>query len=301
MRHPLGLVALVVTAMALVGPVPMLAQGSGPPPDGTNATVVDVIDGDTIWVELDDGSVERVRYIGMDAPELTDEDLEGAEPYSRQAALANAAYVAGQDVVLESDVSDRDGLDRLVRYVWVDTEEGWVMVNEQLVALGLAEVTPYEPDTRHGDLLLASEDHAIETGRGMYDPDTISAGLLGAEAMAYLFFDAYEARDVPTLRRVMANDVVYVLPDGQRFRGLVDVVARFREEWAVLDPSVRIRRSIAQPNTAMLDITIRIDTAERAGAELRPETIIEGLQSIRATALQRWPNDRLKQYRLTRD
>jgi hypothetical protein len=51
----------------------------------------------------------------------------------------------------------------------------------------------------------------------------------------------------------------------------------------------------------MLDITIRIDTAERAGAELRPETIIEGLQSIRATALQRWPNDRLKQYRLTRD
>ena len=41
-------------------------------PDNTlrqNGTVIQVIDGDTIDVRLDDGQIYPVRYIGMDAPE----------------------------------------------------------------------------------------------------------------------------------------------------------------------------------------------------------------------------------------
>lgn len=323
MRRLVGWLMVIVVMMA--GSAPALAQDSGvaqessppeptheprqtepvpvpsPPLDGEVATVVDVIDGDTIRVQRDDGSIERVRYIGIDTPELTDEDLEGAEPYSRQAALANATFVKGEDVVLETDTSDRDRFDRLLRYVWVDSGDGWVMVNEELVALGLAEARSYEPDTRNAAYLRAAEDQAMLTGRGMFDESTISQGLVGSEAMAYLFFDAYEARDASFLRRLMAPGVVYIPPDGERFRGKASVMARFREEWLVLDPGVTIRRSIAQPDIAMLDITVHFGSAVDGPVESTSIDIPAGMDSFKAVALQRWPDDQLVNYRLYLD
>lgn len=312
-----GLVSsLMVMLLAAVVAVPSASLGQEPaPPDGELVRVVNVIDGDTIRVERDDGSIERVRYIGIDTPELTNEEQEGPEPYSRQAALANASYVQYQEVLLETDTSDRDQFDRLLRYVWVETEDGWVMVNRRLVALGLATVRAYEPDTRNHESFLAVEERAKSTGRGMHDPNPISRGLVGAEAMAYLFFDAYDARDVPTLRRLMTGEVVYVLPDKQRFRGKRDVIDKFQAEWAELDPSIDIRSSIAQPEAAVLELTIAYGADASAGSESpspnasppAPVGSLEPLEtpgvvaSIEAVAVQRWPNDRLEHFRLYQD
>ena len=114
------------------------------PPDAEVAPVIDVTDGDTIKVERAEGSVERVRYIGIDTPETVHPD-EPVEPWGPEAAAANQRLVADQLVVLERDVSDRDRFDRLLRYVWVETPDGWLLVNDELVALGLAEVKAYRP------------------------------------------------------------------------------------------------------------------------------------------------------------
>ncbi len=307
MRRLTGLV-IVVTLLSAALPAPgvVLAQEPVPQPDGELAAVVDVIDGDTIRVERQNGEVERVRYIGIDTPELTDEDEEGPEPYSRQAELANGVFVKGQDVILETDTSDRDKFDRLLRYVWVETEDGWVMVNERLVALGLATVRSYEPDTRRDALLRQSEGQAKLTGRGMYDPDVLTRGLVGAEAMGYLFADAYEARDVSMLRRLMRRNVTYVTPDGERYSGKAAVIARFREEWTVLDPAITIRRSIAQPDVVLLDLIIHVYEDDSVvlseGPDGVPPESSSGIgRRFGATALQRWPNDRLSLYRLFRD
>ena len=86
------------------------------------ATVIGISDGDTIRVRLDDGTVERVRYVGIDAPEIAHpEDGIAAECYGAEATAADADLVAGKVVLLERDVSDRDRFGRLLRHVWLPT------------------------------------------------------------------------------------------------------------------------------------------------------------------------------------
>ena len=66
-------------------------------------------------VRSGDGGVEmRVRYIGMDTPEVHS----GVEWPGAEAAAANAELVEGREVVLEKDVSETDQYGRALRYVW---------------------------------------------------------------------------------------------------------------------------------------------------------------------------------------
>lgn len=167
----LALVAVLVPGAAVAADEP------SPPTEGEIARVVDVIDGDTIRIERADGSVERVRYIGMDTPEIGHDPGEPDEAWGRQATESNSRLVDRQDVLLERDVSDTDQYDRLLRYVWVEYGGDWLMVNGELVSLGLAEVRAYEPDTRHHDWFRQLEAEAREAGLGLHggDPDTGSS------------------------------------------------------------------------------------------------------------------------------
>ena len=169
--------ALAVLALALVLVLPgatLAVDAPSPPGDGELVRVIEVTDGDTIRVEWPDGWWERVRYIGIDTPEISHEPDGQDEPWGREATDANRDLVEGQRVLLERDVSDTDRYDRLLRYVWVETDDGWVMVNGELAAAGLADVRAYEPDTRHHDWFRQLQDEARDAGRGMYgdgEPD----------------------------------------------------------------------------------------------------------------------------------
>ncbi len=123
-------------------------------PPGT-VQVTRVIDGDTI--EIAGG--ERVRYIGIDTPELSPE-----EPFAAEAKAANRELVEGKMIRLEMDTSEADRYGRLLRYVWVDD----LMINLELVRRGLAEAKEYPPDTRYQGLLEAAEIEARLAGRGMW-------------------------------------------------------------------------------------------------------------------------------------
>lgn len=129
----------------------------GPRPAGEKATVVDIIDGDTIDVRLN-GVVERLRYIGLDTPERGD-------PLYADARDLNEALVLGQTVRLVADVSERDRFGRLLRYVYLP--DG-TFVNGELVRLGLAEVRAYPPDTAQHEALLALQEEAIAARRGLW-------------------------------------------------------------------------------------------------------------------------------------
>jgi micrococcal nuclease len=175
-RHPspmkpsMPVVSAIILALALVLPGAVTARdipAPTPPADGEPATVVDVTDGDTIRVDRGDGGSERLRYVGIDTPETVHPD-QPVQPWGPEASAANEQLVAGRAVLLERDVSDRDQYDRLLRYVWVDTPAGWLMVNAELVARGLAEVHAYEPDTRHDAYLRQVEEAARAAGMGMH-------------------------------------------------------------------------------------------------------------------------------------
>jgi micrococcal nuclease len=127
-------------------------------------TVVKVTDGDTIKVDIG-GTVYPVRYIGMDTPEI----FSGVEWMGPEAAAANAALLAGHEVVLEKDVSETDQYHRLLRYVWIHDGASWLLVNLELIRQGYAQVSTYPPDVKYTDALyIAAEQEAQSAGRGLW-------------------------------------------------------------------------------------------------------------------------------------
>src|SRR5690606_13274468 len=87
----------------------------------------------------------------------------------REAADANAALVAGREVVLEKDVSETDQYGRLLRHVWIQTDAGWTLVGLELLRLGYAQVTTYPPDVKYVDeLFLPAQQTAREAGLGLW-------------------------------------------------------------------------------------------------------------------------------------
>ncbi|MDD3998893.1 MAG: thermonuclease family protein [Candidatus Shapirobacteria bacterium] len=104
------------------------------------AKVAKVIDGDTI--ELSDK--RKVRYIGINSFEMNDERLE-IKCLAEKAREANRNLVENKEIEMEKDVSDTDKYGRLLRYVWIDG----ILVNEELVKNGWAEVSSFPPDIKY--------------------------------------------------------------------------------------------------------------------------------------------------------
>ena len=135
-------------------------------PDGTTpATVIRVVDGDTIEVEID-GETRKVRYIGIDTPETVD-PRRPVGCFGEEASAANEALVEGRIVGLEEDVSDTDSFGRLLRYVWLNSQE---MINAMLVREGYAQASAYPPDVRYQELFNGLEAEARSAERGLWGP-----------------------------------------------------------------------------------------------------------------------------------
>ena len=127
------------------------------PDDATEALVLDVIDGDTITVKLEQ-AVHTVRYIGINAPERD-------EPWGPAATEANRNLVDGRVVFLQRDISETDEFDRLLRYVYLP--DG-TFVNGELVRRGMARARAYPPDTTRQATLTEMEQQARAAGRGLW-------------------------------------------------------------------------------------------------------------------------------------
>jgi len=153
------------SARPFVWPLVLLlltAAAPGAQPSTFEGVVVRVVDGDTIHVRVD-GRVEKVRYIGVNTPELH-HPTRGVEPGGREAWTVNRELVAGKRVRLELDVQSRDRYGRLLAYVWVDG----MMVNAELVRRGYAQVMTVPPNVRYQDLFLTLQRDARQSGRGLW-------------------------------------------------------------------------------------------------------------------------------------
>jgi endonuclease YncB( thermonuclease family) len=123
--------------------------------------VVEVVDGDTIKVLLDqDGLTYSVRYIGMDTPE----DTSQVEQFGPEATAKNAELVYDKTVTLIRDVSETDQYGRLLRYVLADG----VFVNYELVAQGYANTVSYPPDVSCISLFQEAERGASASQLGLW-------------------------------------------------------------------------------------------------------------------------------------
>jgi micrococcal nuclease len=138
----------------------------GPTGQVQEATVVSVTDGDTIRVAFA-GVEYPLRYIGIDAPETNDPNSP-VEWFGAQATAINEQLVGGHTVYLEKDVSETDSFGRLLRYVWLEHPDGWLLVNQELVRLGAALSTAYPPDTLYQSLFDAAQARASAAGLGLW-------------------------------------------------------------------------------------------------------------------------------------
>lgn len=146
-------------------PTPPVIAGVACIPRNTlqqSGVVVDVIDGDTIEVQIA-GTNYRVRYIGIDTPEAN-------PPFREWAKAKNAELVSGKTVLLVKDVSETDRFDRLLRYVIVDN----VFVNQVLVSTGYAVAKDYPPDTACSIELDSAQKHAEGNSLGVWAPQPTS-------------------------------------------------------------------------------------------------------------------------------
>lgn len=187
MRRELLLISvgvLLVTAGCTTSPggggesptyVPLLTEER----ETVNATVVEVVDGDTLTVRLPGGDRETLRLLGVDTPEVHSPpapsewegipNTPGGESCLREYGNAASDFVRegaapGSTVKLAFDPeSDKRGYyDRLLVYVIVDGEN----LNHQLIDRGLARF--YDSELSERAAFLDSESVARENQRGAW-------------------------------------------------------------------------------------------------------------------------------------
>src|SRR5690606_2293302 len=124
-------------------------------------------DGDTITVRLRGlERTEKVRLLGIDAPEVGRGRDPGQEPWGGRAAAFARQLCLHKTVRIETDVQARDRYRRLLGYVYV----GNTFVNLELVKAGHATVLTYPPNVRHVDAFVAAQRAAQAAGRGIWAP-----------------------------------------------------------------------------------------------------------------------------------
>ena len=177
------------TASSVAPGTSALADSSTAPPAGTSteqlssqpseqrtnhiiaATVTRVIDGDTAEMRLESGTVEKVRFIGVDTPESTTQ----VEPYGKEAAEYTDRALSSKKVYLELDVGERDKYGRLLAYVWMsppaqpsDQEIRDKMFNARLLLDGYAQLMTVPPNVKYADYFVKFQREARDAGKGLW-------------------------------------------------------------------------------------------------------------------------------------
>jgi micrococcal nuclease len=153
--------AAVTAAVAF----PLSPRRSGTEGTPGTATVVEVVDGDTLVIDLA-GSDEHVRLIGIDTPETVapgrPDECFGAEASRHLADLAPV----GTALRLERDVEARDQYDRLLAYAY-RVRDG-LFLNLAQVSGGYAEPLAYPPNTAHRADFEGAAREARVAGAGLW-------------------------------------------------------------------------------------------------------------------------------------
>jgi micrococcal nuclease len=155
---------LIVLAAIWLTVVPELGWGRSLPNSGE---VAFVSDGDTIILE----SGERVRYLGIDAPEVAHKGVE-ADCFGEEAKKVNSDLVLHKRVSLQYDWEEIDPHGRLLAYVILPDGR---CVNGELLRAGYACVYRPSKGFRRLEEFLLLQREAIHQRRGMWGACPVKA------------------------------------------------------------------------------------------------------------------------------
>jgi micrococcal nuclease len=161
-----------------------------------------------------------VRYIGIDTPETVD-PRRPVGCFGEEASAANKALVEGLIVGLEGDVSDTDRFGRLLRYVWLDSQE---MVNALLVRDGYAQASAYPPDVRYQEFFDGLEAEARSAERGLWGAvclETASPTLAGSPAEGACEYSGTSEAVIKGNISTNSGEKIYHVPGGSFYEPTV--------------------------------------------------------------------------------
>jgi micrococcal nuclease len=166
------------------------------PDDALVATVVEVVDGDTITLRFANGACDRARLLGVDTPETyaenEPEEYEGVpatdlgrrclDAWGRAATNFTTRVLLGERVTVAFDPNEprRDRYDRLL--VYVDRDASPPSFDYRLVAEGYARV--YDSEFVRRESFYAAEARAQDARRGLWTCRNPEEGLAAAETGA---------------------------------------------------------------------------------------------------------------------
>ena len=117
-------------------------------------------DGDTIAAFVD-GRFQKVRLIGIDAPEMDQ------KPWGRKAQECTEALIkaSGFKVSLEYDLERRDKYGRILAYIWAQDGK---MINEEMLRKGCAVLFTVPPNVKYAGRLRTAQEKARESKVGVW-------------------------------------------------------------------------------------------------------------------------------------
>ena len=158
-----GLPAFPVIVAALLGSAGWGWYTGGRTAARLPATVIHVVDGDTVVARLRNGELEKIRLLGVDTPEVVD-PRKPVQCFGPEASAYTKAELSGRRVSLELDAEPRDKYGRLLAYVIVDGHRH----NDELLERGYARLLVIPPNGSHARTMLREELAARAAGRGLW-------------------------------------------------------------------------------------------------------------------------------------
>jgi len=131
-----------------------------------NFAVKKISDGDTFWIYNGTSEGEKIRLIGVDAPESRNVFKKKQGHYGTEAKEYLTNLLKGKHVKLEYDVDHTDQYGRTLAYVYL--EDG-TFVNADLVKNGYAMVMTVPPNVKFADEFVKLQQEARENNRGLWN------------------------------------------------------------------------------------------------------------------------------------
>lgn len=201
------------------------------------AVVTKHVDGDTVYVKLENGTETKVRFIGVNTPESTTKH----EQYGEEASNYTKSQLLGKTVYLEKDASDTDKYGRLLRYVWLEqpkeineNEIRTKMFNSILALNGYAEQSTYPPDVKYADYFKKFAAEARQNSRGLWainpngttkgdgiaSPNTSSSSSSTSNASSSSNSSSTTVQQAPSQQTTQSNNqtaTVYITNTGKKY------------------------------------------------------------------------------------
>ncbi len=127
--------------------------------------IIRVIDGDTFVIFNIYGSEEKIRFIGINAPESRNSGKKKKEEFGEESKKYLTDLLKGAKVRLEFDVQRIDRYGRTLAYVYL---ENGTFLNEYLVKMGYAQVATYPPNVKYKELFIEVQRYAREHKTGLW-------------------------------------------------------------------------------------------------------------------------------------